>query len=354
MIRRFNRDARLERERRRAVTAGELRDVTHEARQHGFAETVYISNRLWNSLICPYPFAERNDCLSLSKLLCSLKQRLGGQPVNAGMFLVLTPDLPDWFHSPCYLRFQINSAKGCPKSIVVRPLSEQFQRCPEHREHSFPATLLVRLAEMLRNLSFVCRASEQAIVASMQATAARLTEKNPFQQDIVHYVASVPIETARRFPLEQYRAALLLKLDELIAVLRSCADATTIPRVETLRAQHQAMVSPLADFASIVEDLLCLAARVYIPNAPSHLQPFPPLLRLFVEANARLEKRETTVATQTVSIMQQQKRRLAELLPPGELPWLESIDRGCENLFEGSPSRTIGVSLLHDPDFFWH
>lgn len=66
-MRLFNGANWIERQRRRAVAAGELIDVTQDARLIGLHETICVSKRLWKSLIQSYPFAQPDDCLPLSR-----------------------------------------------------------------------------------------------------------------------------------------------------------------------------------------------------------------------------------------------------------------------------------------------
>ena len=81
---------RLERLRRRAVAAGELIDVTQDARALGLHETVCVSKRLWQSLIQPYPFAQPDDCLPLSRLLYLLKVHLRtSKPAPSSVLVVV-------------------------------------------------------------------------------------------------------------------------------------------------------------------------------------------------------------------------------------------------------------------------
>ena len=58
------------------VATGQLIDVTEEAQQQGLPFAVYLSRRLWTSLVRPYPFAEPEDCVSLASLLGGLQVRL--------------------------------------------------------------------------------------------------------------------------------------------------------------------------------------------------------------------------------------------------------------------------------------
>lgn len=104
-MRLFIRADRLESLRRRSVANGELIDVTEEARKLGFQDTVCVSKRLWTGLIQPYPFAQPNDCISLSKLLTTLSTQLPGSPPTRECGVLLPPSLlPEWFQGTSYLK----------------------------------------------------------------------------------------------------------------------------------------------------------------------------------------------------------------------------------------------------------
>jgi len=356
MIRLFIGENRLERERRRALAAGELKDVSREAREHGLTETVCISNRLWTSLMRPYPFAEPNDCLSLSTLLRALKQRLRAPLTsNAGMLLLLTSDMPDWFRAPCYLRFLIISSNDGPNSIVVRPLSEQFHRCPQHREDSLPATLLVRLAETLRGLMFVSRTAEQGLLVSMQNLVTQLIQLNPFHHDILTYVAGIAPDESLPYPPDDYRSVLLADLDELLAILAQCAGLDAKPRVEALKSHYRALLSPLAAFRHILEDLLRFTISGSNPHAPFQSQAFSHLLNLYADINARLQRLETVVPRDALAVVRFQIRLLASSLGTPDSQFLADIERTCASLLSNRLSdATHGPSREHRHAVVWH
>jgi hypothetical protein len=356
MIQLFKRQNRLERQRLRALAAGELHDVTREARELGFSETVCISNRLWTSLMRPYPFAEPNDCVSLPTLLRALKQRLHAPLTSdAGMLLLLPSDLPDWFRGPCYLRFLVNPSSAGTNSIIVRPLSEQFYRCPEHREHSLPATLLIRLAETVRTLTFVSPAAEHGLVDSMQRLINELIQPNPFHREIAAFVAAIAPDPSLPFAREDFRSVLLADLDELLAVLDQCANAKLLPKVEALKSHYRALLSPLAAFRAMLEELLRLIAA-----APSHYptlqgQGFAHLLNLYADINTRHKRLETQVPPDTFAVVRFHLRLLAQILVAAQPDFLADMERAFASLLSNKWSQsTHGPSHECRHAVVWH
>lgn len=342
MIRLFTRENTLERQRLRALAAGELRDVTREAREHGFTETVCISNRLWTALMRPYPFAEPNDCLSLATLLRTLMQRLRAPLTSdTGMLLLLPPDVPDWFQSPCYLRFLITSSKDGRKSIVIRPLSEQFHRCAQHREHSLPATLLVRLAETLRSLTFVSPTAEHGLVDSMRKLVDELIQPNPFHREIAAYVAAIAPDPSLPFPPEGYRSVLLADVDELLAILVQCADLKAKPKVEALKSHHRTLLSPLAAFREILEDLLRFTAAVPSHQPTLQGQAFAHLLSLYADTHVRLMQLQTQVPKDALAVVSFHIRLLTQFVATPDVPFLADMERACASLLSNEWSQSL-------------
>jgi hypothetical protein len=329
----FNGAYWMERQRRRAVAAGELIDVTQDARLIGLHETVCLSKRLWKSLIQPYPFAQPDDCLPLTRLLSLLKVHLRtSQPSQSHALVVLTSQLPQWFRGPCYLKVFVNSPdRGC-KSIVVQPFLDPFQFGKRGLEESLPATLLVQLATTLRSLSIVARAVEHALIDSMQATVSQLIQANPFRLDIDAHLAAVPAETSLPFSPDDYRVALLADLDEMLAVLSQCADLKSVLQVESLKSSYRAMLSPLASFCQILEDLLRFAASC--ANFHAHL------LHLYATVIARLQRLETEVPRDVLAVVRFQIRLLAQVVATPNVQFLTDLERACAHLISNRRSRS--------------
>jgi len=331
-MRLFNGANRLEGLRRRAVARGELVDVTLEARKHGIQETVCISKRLWASLIHPYPFADQNDCVSLSKLLGVLKIHPPSRSSNASVLLLLPSQLPEWFRRPCYLKVFVNSPARGPKSIIVQPLSDPFLIYRHCLEDPLPATLLVRLAETLRDLMTVARTAEQGLVDSMQPIVKQLIQSNPFHHDIDAKMAAVPPDTSLPFPPDAYRALLLADLDELLAVLAQCADLKSKPKIEALKSCYRTLRSPLASFCQILEDLLRFTVSCSSPEASFQSQGFSHLLNIYANVNARLKRLETEVPQDALAIVRFQIRLLAQVVATPNVKLLADIELACASL----------------------
>jgi hypothetical protein len=329
----FNGANRMERLRRRAVAAGELIDVTQDARMLGLHETVYLSKRLWKSLIQPYPFAQPDDCLPLSRLLSLLKALLrASQSAQSHAFVVLPSQLPEWFRRPCYLKLFVNAPYRARSSIVVQPFSDPFLISTRRLEDALPATPLVRLAETLRSLMLVARTAEQGFVDSMRNITAQLIHAHPFRLDIDAHMAAVTPETSLPFPPDDYRAMLLADLDEHVAILAKCAGLNSIPKIEALKSHYRALVSPLASFRHILEDLLRFTVSGSDPNAPYQRQVFSLLLSLHSDVNARLKRFETVVPSDSLAVVRFQIRLLAQSIGIPHSQFLADIERTCADL----------------------
>lgn len=347
-MRLFNGANWMERQRRRAVAAGELIDVTQDARLIDLHETVCLSKRLWKSLIEPYPFAQADDCLPLNRLLSLLKVHLRTSRSSQSHALVILPSqLPQWFRGPCYLKVFVNSPdRGC-KAIVVQPFLDPFQIGKRGLEGSLPATLLVQLTKALRSLSVVARTVEHALIDSMQATVAQLIQENPFRLEIDAHLAAVPAETSLPFPPDDYRVALLADLDEILAVLSHCADLKSIPQVEALKSCYRAMLSPLASFCRILEDLLRFAASC----ATFHAH----LLHLYATVTARLQRLETEVPRDVLAVVRFQIRLLVQVVATPNVQFLTDLERACAELIGNRRSRsTQGPVRECRSEVVWH
>lgn len=352
----FNGANWLERQRSRAVAAGELIDVTHEAREFGFQETVCISKRLWTGLIHPYPFAQPNDCVSLAELLRVLKtHRLASHSVDASVLLLLPSQLPDWFRGTCYLKVFSMSLNRGSRSIIVQPFSDPFPYSKPRLEDALPATLLVRLAETLRSLMLVARTAEQGVVDSMRPIAAQLIQAHPFAVDIDAHMAAVPPETSLPFSPDDYRAVLLADLDELLAILSHCAEVKSKPKVEALKSRYRTLLSPLASFCQILENLLRFATSCANVDAPFQSQAFAHLLNLYANVIARLHRLETEVPREALAVMRFQIRLLAQVVAPLNVPFLTDIEHACSSLITNRWSHSAhGLARECRNEVVWH
>ena len=352
----FNGANRIERLRKRAIAAGELIDVTPKARELGLHATVCISKRLWTGLIHPYPFAKPEDCLSLRTLLGVLKTHLrASHSANASALLLFPSHLPEWFRGICYLKILVHSTDDLHKSILVQPFSDPFPLRKHTLEASLPATLLARLAETLRSLLMVARTAEQGIVDAMRTIATQLIQANPFRADIDAYMAAVPPDTSLPFPPDDYRAVLLADLDELLAILGQCADLKSKPKIEALKSHYRAMLSPLASFCRILEDLLRFAASCANFQAPFQSQAFAHLLNLYADVNARLQRLETAVPRDALAVVRFHIRLLSRVVVAQNIPYLAEMEHACASLLSNRWSHsTHGPARECRNEVVWH
>jgi hypothetical protein len=355
-MRLFSGADRLESLRRRGVAKGELIDVTDEARKYGVQVTVCISKRLWTGLIQPYPFAQTKDCLSLSQLLSTLKTQHPVSPTtNTGTVLLPPSLLPVWFQGACYLKFFVYSPARAPKSILVQPFADPFPTFTPRFEESLPATLLVRTAETLRNFKFVAHAAEQALIQCMEAIVTQLIHTTPFQNEILAYVSNAVPNPFSPVPPDDYRAGLLADLDELLAILAKCAGLNPIPKIEALKSHYRALVSPLAAFRHILEDLLRFTVSGSDANAPYQRQVFSHLLNLYSDVNARLKRFETVVPSDSLAVVRFQIRLLAQSIGIPDSQFLADIESACASLVSNPSAHPLHGPARESRDaVVWH
>ena len=351
----FNRANRLERLQRRAVANGELIDVTSVARQLGMQDSVFISKRLWLSLLQPFPFAEPKDCVLLETLLRALLARIRAvNPDDNRVLVLLPPDIPEWFRA-CYLKLSVDSFPEGPRSIVVQPYADPFATYRRTAEHTFPATLLVQLAKTVRNLIFVSRTAEQGLLRSLESIVNQLIGSNPFHCEINHHLGPFLKELSLPVPPEEYRSVLLADLDEQLAILARCADRQTRPKIDTMKSYYRALVSPLAAFCQLLEQLLQVVARGSSLNTPVQSQVVLHLLHLYAEVHARLQRLETEVSTDGLAVVRFQIRLLAPSLGTSLAEYITGLERACSDLLISRlPNCTHGPSRHIHSSVVWH
>ena len=341
-MRLFNGPDRLESLRRRSVAKGQLVDVTKEARKYGFEDTVCVSKRLWIGLIQHYPFAQPHDCISLSKLLTTLRTQLpGSQPTNACALFLPPSLLPEWFQGACYLKVFVNSPTRAPRSLLIQPSADPFPTFAPPLEESLPATLLVKTAATLRMFAFVAHAAEQSLIHSMESILAQLVHTSPFQREILAHVYKVAPDPSSPVPPDDFRAGVLTDLDELLAILGKCAGLNAIPKIEALKTHYRALVSPLGAFRRILEDLLRFAVSGSDPNAPYQREVFSQLLKLYSDINVRLNRFETVVPSDSLAVVRFQLRLLAQSVGIPNAQFLADIERTCANLVFNPPAHPL-------------
>jgi hypothetical protein len=341
-MRLFSRVDRQEWLRRRGVAKGELIDVTDEARLHGFQVTVCISKRLWTGLIQPYPFAQPNDCLSLSKLLTALRKQLRDSHSSRESAVLLPPSLlPEWFQGASYLKVFANFPTRAPTSLLIQSFADPFPAFASPLEESLPATLLVKTAATLRMFAFVAHTAEQSLVHSMESILAPLVHTSPFRREILAHVAGVAPDPFSPVPPDDVRAGLLTDLDELLAILGKCGGLNAIPKIEALKTHYRALVSPLSAFRRILEDLLRFTVSGSDPDAPYQREVFSALLMLYTDVNARLNRFETVVPSDSLAVVRFQLRLLAQSIGIPNAPFLADIERTCANLVFNPPAHPL-------------
>jgi hypothetical protein len=157
---------------------------------------------------------------------------------------------------------------------------------------------------------------------------------HPFQSEILAHVAAITPDFIPPAPPQISRSALLADLDEFLAILSHCADVRTRPNIEALKSHYRALVSPLAAFREILEDLLRFTISGSNPGAPWQGQPFSYLLHLHADSHARLQRLETVVPSAALAVVRFQLRLLALAHNPDARQFLADIDRQCASLLD--------------------
>ncbi len=352
----FQGAARIERRRRRMVATGQLIDVTEEAQQHGLPYTVYMTRRLWTSLVRPYPFAEADDCVSVATLISYLKLRLtAAKSDTPSLLLILSPHVPAWFRGPCYLKLFVNCPVTTQASVLIQTHGDPFPVRPRPEEDSLPASLVLRLVETLHNLSLAGRNIERVAIDAMQRVALELGKDGPFYSEMLRYIDDLPPPSSKWLPSESKWALLLAKLDELLAILAACANRQAMQQVESLRRHYRVLVSPLAELAELTESLLRMAAEVPNQEGPIRYEPFRPLLNIYVELHSRLKRFETEIPRDALSAIEFHVSWLAKVLPSDLQDALRRIAEQLDRLLEsrsGQPMVRLHAGGNHA--VVWH
>jgi hypothetical protein len=201
----------------------------------------------------------------------------------------------------------------------------------------------------------VARTAEHGLVDSMRNVATELIQANPFHVYIEAHIATVPQDTSLPFSHDSYRAALLADLDELLAILAQCAGVKSRPKVEALKSHYRAMLSPLASFCQILEDLLRFAANSGNSQAPLQSQAFAQSLNLYANVNAQLQRLETQVSRDALAVVRFQIRLLAHVVSTPNVKYLAEIEHACARLATNRWSQcTHGPAHECRQDVVWH
>lgn len=338
----FRRMDWLESFRRKSVIKGDLIDVTEEARKHEFQDNVCVSKRLWTGLIRPYPFSQPNDCIALSRLLGAAREQLPETCDSQSYTLLLPPSLtPEWFQGACHLKVFVNSPTRASRSILIQPYADPFPMFAPPLGESLPATLLANITATLRKLAFVSQPAEQSLIQSMESLLVHLIRTSPFRREIFAHASKVAPEPFSPVPPDDFRAALLADLDELVAILRNCGGLAALPTIEALKSHYRALVSPLNAFRRILEDLLRFTVSGSDPHAPYQREVFSLLLKLHSDVNARLNRFETVVPYESLAVVRFQLRLLAQSIGIPNVQFLADIERNCANLVFNPPARPL-------------
>lgn len=338
------------------VATGQLIDVTEEAHQQGLSCTVYLSRRLWTSLVRPYPFTEQGDCVSVTTLVSCLKLRLTtAKSDSPSLLLILSPHTPAWFRGPCYLKLFVNRPAETQASVLIQTHGDAFPVRPLPEEDSLPASLVLQLAATLHSLSLVGRNIERVAIDAMLKVALELGKDGPFYSEMLRYIDDLPPPSSKWLPSECQRALLLAKLDELLAILAACANRQAMQQVESLRRHYRVLVSPLAELAELTESLLRMAAEVPNQEGPIRYEPFRPLLNLYVELHSRLKRFETEIPRDALSAIEFHVSWLAKVLPSDLQDALRRITDELERLLESrSGQRVVRLHASGNHAVVWH
>jgi hypothetical protein len=189
--------------------------------------------------------------------------------------------------------------------------------------------------------AFVAHTAEHSLIQSMESILAQLLHTSPFQREILAHVSKVAPDASSPVPPDDFRAGLLTDLDELFAILAKCADLNAMPKIEALKSHYRALVSPLAAFRHILEDLLRFTVSGSDPNAPYQQQVFSNLLNLYSDVNARLTRFETVVPSDSLAVVRFQIRLLAQSIGIPNAQFLADIERTCANLVFNPPAHPL-------------
>jgi hypothetical protein len=201
----------------------------------------------------------------------------------------------------------------------------------------------------------VARTAEQGLVDSMRTIAMELIQANPFHIYIEAHMATVPQDTSLPFPPDDYRSVLLADLDELLAILAQCAGLKSRPKVEALKSHYRSMLSPLASFCQILEDMLRFAASCANGQATLQSQAFAQSLNLYANVNARLQRLETQVPRDALAVVRFQTRLLAQVVATPNVKYLADIEHACALLATNRWSHcTHGPARECRLEVVWH
>jgi hypothetical protein len=129
----------------------------------------------------------------------------------------------------------------------------------------------------------------------------------------------------------------------------------TIPKIEALKTHYRALVSPLNAFRRILEELLRFTVSGSDPNAPYQREVFSVLLKLYSDVNARLNRFETVVPSDSLAVVRFQLRLLAQSIGIPNAQFLADIERTCADLVFNPPAHPLrGPARERRTAVVWH
>jgi hypothetical protein len=207
----------------------------------------------------------------------------------------------------------------------------------------------------LDSLSLVGRHIELAVIDRMQRTALELARQGPFHAEMLRYLDQMPPAASTRLSPDANRAMLLVTLDEVLASLAPCANRQATSHLDLLRRHYRVLVSPLAEVAELTQYLLRLATHVPYQQGPIRYDPFRPLLNVYVDLHARLEKLETEVPRDALAAIEFQISLLAKVLPVDMQDALRRIEQELDRLSESRFSqRDLPRPYCRNQSVVWH
>jgi hypothetical protein len=189
----------------------------------------------------------------------------------------------------------------------------------------------------------------------MQTLAVQLIQSNPFHLEMIARVTAIVPDTTLPIPPDNYRSVLLADLDELLAIVTQCADVKAKPKVEALKSHFRALLSPLAAFCRILEDLLRFTVSGSDPQAPYQDQTFALLLNLHAQLITRLNRLDTQVPPDALAIVRFQLRLLGSAMGMPKSQFLADIESACAVLASNRLSKaTHGPARECRHAVVWH
>jgi hypothetical protein len=115
------------------------------------------------------------------------------------------------------------------------------------------------------------------------------------------------------------------------------------------------VLSPLAAFSQILENLLRFAASCATVQAPLPSQVFAQLLRVYANVAARMERLETEVPRDDLALVRFQIRLLTQVVAAPNGQYLTDLEHACAELISKSGTgSTLGAAHECRNEDLWH